>query len=102
MRGGGGGRCGRGGGGGGEGRLTKALVDNRLATSASMGFAQLHDPGLVVASAEFTHDQSLDAAQNALLDTLAGVVTSRPTKEEVDRVKTALATGLEGRQPGPP
>jgi zinc protease len=95
MSGGGGGRGGRGGGGGGEGRLTKALVDNRLATSASMGFAQMHDPGLVVLSAALTNDQSLDAAKKALLDTLAGVVKEPPTKEEVDRVKTGLLRGLE-------
>jgi zinc protease len=91
----GGGRGGRGGGGGAEGRLTKALVDNRLATSASMGFSQLHDPGLVILSAALTNDQSLDAAKKALLDTLAGVVTEPPTKDEVDRVKTGLLRGLE-------
>ena len=46
MNGGGGGRGGRGGGGGAqEGRLAKALVDTKLAQSASMGFQQLHDPG---------------------------------------------------------
>ncbi|MDR3702218.1 MAG: pitrilysin family protein, partial [Candidatus Sulfopaludibacter sp.] len=64
MSGGGGGRGGRGGrgGGGAEGRLTKALVDNKLATSASMRFEQLHDPGLVEFTANLTNDQSLDAA----------------------------------------
>ncbi len=95
MSGGGGGRGGRGGGGGGEGRLTKALVDNKLATSASMGFSQLHDPGLVTLSAALTNDQSLDAAKKALLDTLAGVVTEPPSKDEVERVKTGLLRGLE-------
>jgi zinc protease len=92
---GGGGRGGRGGGGGDEGRLRKALVDNRLAVSASMGFAQLHDPGLVTLAAALTNDQSLDAAKKALIDTLAGVVKEPPTKDEVERVKTGLLRGLE-------
>src|SRR4051812_17113930 len=95
MSGGGGGRGGRGGGGGGEGRLTKALVDNKLATSASMQFAQLHDPGLVTLSAALTDDQSLDVAKKALIDTIAGVITEPPTRDEVDRVKTGLLRGLE-------
>jgi zinc protease len=92
--GGGGGRGGRGGGGG-EGRLTKALVENKLATSASLGFLQMHDPGLVVASASLTNDQSLDTAKKALLDTVDGLVKEPPTKDEVDRVKTGLLRNLE-------
>src|SRR6185369_16386699 len=60
--GGGGGRGGRGGGGGGqEGRLGKALVEPKLAQSATMGFQVRHDPGLVEVSATLTQDQSLDA-----------------------------------------
>ena len=33
-------------GGGGPGRLYKALVDNKKALSARMGYEELHDPGL--------------------------------------------------------
>jgi zinc protease len=93
MSAGGGGRGARG--TGGEGRLTKALVDNRLAISAGMQFQQLHDPGLVTLSASLNHDQSLDAAKKALLDTIAGVVKEPPSKDEVERVKTGLLRGLE-------
>src|SRR5258706_3554585 len=46
-----GGRGGRGGGGGGEGRLAKALVDTKIAESASMNASQLHDPGLIFLTA---------------------------------------------------
>jgi zinc protease len=95
MSGGGGGRGGRGGGGGGEGRLTKALVENKLATSASMGVSLLHDPGLATLTAGLTNDQSLDAAKKALLDTIEGVVKEPPTKDEVERVKTGLLRQLE-------
>lgn len=95
MSGGGGGRGGRGGGGGAEGRLTKALVDNKLADSAGMRFEQLHDPGLVEFTASLNRDQSLDAAKKAILDTIAGIVAEPPTKQEVDRVKAGMLRNLE-------
>jgi zinc protease len=97
MSGGGGGRGGRGGGGGGaqEGRLAKALVDTKLAQSASMGFQLQHDPGLVQVSATLAQDQSLDAARDAVYKTLDEVVKNPPTDAEVDRVKTQLLRGLE-------
>jgi len=90
-----GGRGGRGGGGGEEGRLTKALVDNKLATSAGMQFEQLHDPGLVFLTANLNSSQSLDAAKKALIQTLEGVISEPPSKDEVDRVKTNLLRNLE-------
>jgi len=97
MSGGGGGRGGFGGGGfgGGQGRLSKALVDNKLADSASMQFERLHDPGLVFLTATLNQDQSLDKARKALIDTLEGVMKEPPTKEEVDRARTNLLRGLE-------
>jgi zinc protease len=96
MNGGGGGRGGRGGGGGaGDGRLSKALVDAKIAESASMQAEQLHDPGLVFLTANLNKDQSLDTAKKALIDTLAEVINKPPTKEEVDRVRTGLLRNLE-------
>src|SRR5262245_13334562 len=96
MNGGGGGRGGRGGGGGGqEGRLAKALVDTRLAESASMGFQLQHDPGLVMVSASLNQDQSLDAVRDAIYKALDDIVKNPPTREEVDRVTSQLARGLE-------
>jgi len=94
---GGGGRGGRGGGAGdaNEGRLRKALVDTKLAESASMGFQRLHDPGLIQVSATLNKDQSLDAARDAIYKVLEDVVKNPPTKEEVDRVRTGLLRGLE-------
>lgn len=95
MNGGGGGRGGRGGGGGQEGRLTKALVDTKLAESASMGFQLQHDPGLVMVSASLNQDQSLDAVRDAIYTALDDIVKNPPTREEVDRVTSQLARGLE-------
>ena len=97
MSGGGGGRGGRGGFGGGaaEGRLAKALVDNKKAESASMSFRPQHDPGLVTLSASLSRDQSPDEVRKIMIDTLAGVVKEPPTKEEVDRVKSRMVRSLE-------
>ncbi len=100
MTGGGGGRGGGGRGGGGgpsTGRLTKALVDNKLADSVSMRAEQLHDPGLIQLSASLSRDQSIDAARKAMTQTLAGLIAEPPTKEEVERAKTRLLRGMEDR-----
>ena len=94
MNGGGGGRGGRGGGGQ-EGRLAKALVDTKLAESASMGFQLQHDPGLVMVSAALNQDQSLDGVRDAIYKALDDIVKNPPTREEVDRVTSQLARGLE-------
>jgi len=99
--GGGGGRGGRGGGGGQEGRLAKALVDTKLAESASMGFQLLYDPGLVMASATLNQDQSLDKARDAIFKTIDDVIANPPTTAEVDRVVTQLMRGLENSLSNP-
>jgi predicted Zn-dependent peptidase len=94
--GGGGGRGGRGGGGGApDGRLAKALVDTKLAQSASMGFQLQHDPGLLQVSASLNQDQSLDAARDAIYKALDDIVKTPPTQVEVDRVKSQMLRGLE-------
>lgn len=90
-----GGRGGRGGGGANEGRLTKALVDNKLANSASMSVEQLHDPGLAFLTANLNNDQSLDQARKVMIQTLEGVVNEPPSKDEVERIKTGLLRRLE-------
>jgi zinc protease len=97
---GGGGRGGRGGGEQ-EGRLAKALVDTKLAESASMGFQLLYDPGLVSVSASLNQDQSLDKARDAILTTIDDVVANPPTAQEVDRVVTQLMRGLENSLANP-
>ncbi|HEY6359344.1 MAG TPA: insulinase family protein, partial [Vicinamibacterales bacterium] len=102
MNGGGGagGRGGRGGGGP-AGRLGKALVDTKLAQSASMSFQLRHDPGLVEVSATLTQDQSLDAARDGVYKALADIVKNPPTQDEVDRVKSELSRSLENSLSNP-
>jgi zinc protease len=101
IMGGGGGFGGRGGGpgggAGGSGRLSKALVDSKKALSASMSFQQLHDPGFIRVSASLSNDQSLEEARKIILQTVDGVASEPPTKDEVERVKTRLLRGLEQR-----
>src|SRR6478672_8195282 len=96
MNGASGGRGGRGGGGGAqEGRLAKALVDTKLAESVNMGFQLQHDPGLVILSASLNQDQSLDTVRDAIYKALDDVIKNPPTREEIDRVTSQLARGLE-------
>jgi zinc protease len=92
--GGGGGRGGRGGGGGQEGRLAKALVDSKLADSASMGFQLQYDPGLVLVSASLNQDQSLDKARDTIYKTIDDVIANPPSAQEVDRVVSQMIRGL--------
>jgi zinc protease len=98
--GGGGGRGGRGGGGGGAnaGRLTKALVDNKKANSANMRAGQQHDPGLIEVSASLSKDQSIDEVRKIIVETLKGIVSEPPTKDEVERVKTRMLRAMEQQQ----
>jgi zinc protease len=86
-----------GGRGGGTGRLYKALVDNKKALSARMEYNELHDPGYVLVSSTLSRDQSLDEARKTIIDTVAGVVTEPPTKDEVEREKTRILQGMEQR-----
>ena len=105
MNGSGGGRGGRGGFGGGgganEGRLRKALVDTKLAESASMSARAEHDPSLVELRATLTKDQSLDAAKWALFNAIADVAIFPPTRDEVERIKTQMLRGLETQLANP-
>src|SRR5579862_3484854 len=86
-----------GGGRGGTGRLYKALVDNKKALSARMEYQELHDPGFVMVQAGLSKDQSLAEARKAIIDTVAGVVSEPPTKEEVEKEKTRILQGMEQR-----
>src|SRR5450759_1586249 len=68
-----------------SGRLYKALVDNKKAVGASMGVADLHDPGFIVASVSLKVDQSLDEARQILVKTIDGTSDNPHSKEAADR-----------------
>jgi zinc protease len=95
---GGGGRGSYGGASGiGTGRLYKALVDNKKAISARASADQQHDPGLFTVSAGLNNEQSLEEARKIMIQTVEGLVSEPPTKEEVDRVKQRLLRVSENR-----
>jgi zinc protease len=78
-----------------SGRLYKALVDNKKAVGASMGFEELHDPGFLMAAVTLRQDQSLDDARQILLKTIENLTSEPPTKDEVERVKTRFLKNIE-------
>ncbi|MGD1072511.1 MAG: pitrilysin family protein [Bryobacteraceae bacterium] len=79
----------------GTGRLYKALVDNKKALTVRMENQEMHDPGLIVASATLSDEQSIDDARKAILDTIAGIVAEPPSKDEVERLKTRSLRSME-------
>ena len=84
-----------GGRGGSTGRLYKALVDNKKATSARMEFDELHDPGMVLVTATLSKDMSLEEARKTIIDTVSSVVAEPPTREEVEREKARILQAME-------
>jgi len=89
------------GGGAGQGRLSKALIENKKALSASMSFEALHDPGYVLVSAGLNKEQSLDDVRKTIFETIDGIIKEPPSTEELDRVKNRLLRGMEQRMADP-
>ena len=79
-----------------HGRLTKALVDNKKAESAqyARGAVARSRPAAGVGHVEQRSVASKKCARSSARP-LKGIVSEPPTKEEVDRVKTRMARGLE-------
>ena len=77
------------------GRLHKALVETKKASSVAGFNFQLREPGVAIFAAEVRQDTSLDAARDTLLQTVESFNASAPTKEEVERARTALLKGME-------
>jgi len=78
-----------------SGRLHKALVETNKASSVAGFSFQLKEPGVAVFGAEVRTDASLDAARDSLLQTIETLSANPPTKEEVDRARTALLKEME-------
>jgi zinc protease len=78
-----------------SGRLYKALVETRKASSASAGARREHDPGLFMADAEVPRDNSLEEARDILISTLENIGTQGVTAEEVNRAKQQILKARE-------
>lgn len=71
------------------GRLHKALVETKKATSAVAYTFQLKEPGIFLAAAQARLESDLEDARKTLLATIDGIKSRPFTQEELDRVRTA-------------
>jgi zinc protease len=70
-----------------SGRLHKALVEPKKASSV-FGFGwQLHDPGTLIVGAELRKESSIEAAREIVLRVAEGLTTEPPTEQEVNRAR---------------
>ncbi|MEK6281514.1 MAG: pitrilysin family protein [Acidobacteriota bacterium] len=78
-----------------SGRLHKALVETKKASSIfGFGF-QWRDPTIAIFGAEVRQGDSLDAARDTLLATIEAIGTTPPTKEEVERARGQVLKNIE-------
>ena len=78
-----------------SGRLYKALVDTKKATSV-YGYAEgLKDPGLAYFSAEVLKDKPLSDAREAMMNVFDNLSKEPVTAEEVERAKNKLMKNID-------
>lgn len=73
-----------------SGRLYKALVETKKASSASAEAERQHDPGLFGADAEVPRGGSVEEVRDLLLATVEEVGTKGVTEEEVNRARQQI------------
>jgi len=78
-----------------SGRLYKALVDTKKATSVSPLTIPYKDPGYTIYIAQMGKDKSLEDARAVLIDTIEKFSQAPPTAEEVERAKTQEAKNFD-------
>jgi zinc protease len=78
-----------------SGRLHKALVETKKASSVFGFDFQWHDPTLAIFGAEVRQGDSLEAARDVLISTIEAIGANPPTKEEVERARAQLLKTIE-------
>ena len=78
-----------------SGRLHKALVETKKASSVSSQFLFLHDPGFLLLDAEVRQESSLDDAQKTMLETIDGLAAHPVTAEELDRARAEILKNID-------
>ena len=78
-----------------SGRLYKALVETKKATSGYGYSYELKDPGFMYFTYDVLKDKSLDDAKNAMLNLLDNLDKNPVTQEEVDRAKNKFMKNFE-------
>src|SRR5712691_7742146 len=72
------------------GRLYKALVEAKKATSAVAFARAMHDPGVLTLQAEVPRDGALEDVRDALISTVEQIGTTSVTTEEVQRARQQI------------
>ena len=78
-----------------SGRLYKALVESKLATRADASEYELHDPGMLLLSAEMLKTQDFQVVEDTLFRVVDNLVKEPPTEEEVNRAKNNILKNFE-------
>jgi zinc protease len=78
-----------------SGRLYKALVETKKASSVFARAYQLAEPGMMMAGAEVRPEGSLEEAKEVLLRVTEEATTKAPTAEEVNRARDSRLKGWE-------
>jgi len=78
-----------------SGRLHKALVETKKASSVNSFPVLFGEPSLMIFGAEVRQESSLDEARNALLTTIEEITKTPPTKEEVERARNQILKQIE-------
>jgi zinc protease len=78
-----------------SGRLYKALVETKLATTVYAQVFPLKDPGYIYFDTEILKEKSIDSVQNTLLNQLDNLKSNPITQEELDRARTSLLRDFE-------
>jgi zinc protease len=78
-----------------SGRLYKALVTTKLASSVSGNAMPTHDPGVLEITAQVGRDSALPAVRDTLTQVLEHLQSAPPTAEEVERAKRKLLNDHE-------
>jgi zinc protease len=78
-----------------SGRLHKALVESKKASSVFGFDFQWHDPTLAIFGAEVRQGDSLDVARDTLVQTIEALGSNPPTKDEVERARAQVIKNIE-------
>ncbi|HKR07145.1 MAG TPA: pitrilysin family protein [Bacteroidia bacterium] len=78
-----------------SGRLYKALVETKKASSTYGYSFALKDPGYAIFTAEVLKEKSLDTARKTMTDVFDNLKTTPVTKEEMDRAKNKLLKNFD-------
>jgi len=78
-----------------SGRLYKALVEKKLASSVSVDVSSWHDPGVLEITARVANGVKPEEVRDIILREVEELKANPANAEEVTRAKTQIATGFE-------